>query len=244
VSSHGVGATEGLLHSAHERGGRDPFQWVTDPLRGAPGPVLDVMCGTAGTRTAVPGAWVGVDADAEQLADAAAVGRGPLVRADPTRLPIATKSIAGIVLALCLPRLYAVDALFAELRRVLQPGGTLVAMVPARPNASLTELRAWRTFGRALGVGDGWPTRSARDHLGWILAAADFAVLGDDRATFWVPLPDGESAGAFVDGLLAGSLWPPGVPPERASRAKRVLLGRSGPGQEMPLPLRRLVARR
>ncbi|MBA2308545.1 MAG: hypothetical protein H0W01_04435, partial [Pseudonocardiales bacterium] len=65
MSSQGVGAVERLLRGAHERGGRDPFEWVTDPLRDAPGPVLDVMCGTAGTRTAVAGAWVGVDADAK-----------------------------------------------------------------------------------------------------------------------------------------------------------------------------------
>ncbi|MGI8798564.1 MAG: class I SAM-dependent methyltransferase [Pseudonocardia sp.] len=244
MSSQGVGAVERLLRGAHERGGRDPFEWVTDPLRDAPGPVLDVMCGTAGTRTAVAGAWVGVDADAKQLTGAAAAGRGPLVRASPTRLPIASRSVGGVLLALCLPGLHALDALFAELRRVLQPGGTLVAMVPARPNASLAEQRAWRPLGRALGEGDGWPTRSARDHLGWILAAADFAVLGDDRATFWLPLPDEPSAGAFVDGLLAGSLWPPGVPAERATRARQLIQRRSGPGRQMPLPLRRLVARR
>lgn len=244
VSSQGVGATERLLRTARERGGQDPFQWVTDPLHDAQGPVLDVMCGTAGTRTAVVGRWVGADVDTEQLADAAAVGRGPLVRANPSRLPIATRSVAGLLLVLCLPRLYSFDALFAELRRVLQPGGTLVAMVPAKPSASLAEVRAWRLLSKTLGQGDGWPSRSARDHLGWVLAAADFAVLGDDRATFWLPLSDGESAGAFVDGLLAGPLWPAGITPERASRAKQLLLRRTGPGRRMPLPLRRMVARR
>ncbi len=245
MSSGPVATTERLLRGARDQLGRDPYQWLATPLRDGPTPVLDVLCGTAPTRSDLPGLrWVGVDPDGDALLAGAAAGRGPLVRADPTRLPIASSSISTLCLALCLPQLGAMDALFAELRRVLRAGGTVFAMVPSRPRATLTELRAWRALSRALGEGDGWPTASARDRLGWILAAADFAVLGDDRVTFWLPLPDVPSADALVDGLVAGLLWPSGVPAERVQRAKDVMRGRVGPDRHMPIPLRRVVARR
>ena len=90
----------------------------------------------------------------------------------------------------------------------------------------------------------GWRNRSALDRAGWLLAAADFAVLGDDRVTFTLPLPDADAALDLVDALPRAGLWPPDLPPEVLRRVTAGLARRAGPGRVLPLPLRRLVARR
>ncbi len=159
------------------------------------------------------------------------------------RLPLRTNALAGVRATMCLPSVTALDGLFAELRRVLRPTGTIAAMVPARPVGSLTEMRVWWPLRRAL-AGRQFRHKSARTHPEWLFAAADFAVLGDQRRTFWLPVPDGESAAALVDGLVPAGLWPAGVLPEQLAEARLAMARYAAPGRAVPIPLRLLVARR
>ncbi|QJY44426.1 hypothetical protein [Pseudonocardia broussonetiae] len=148
---------------------------------------------------------------------------------------------AGIVLLLVLHRTADVDAAFADLRRALRPGGTLVVVTPSVSARSVADLR-WRGVLRPVHRGP-WRHRSALDDASWLLTAADFAVLGDDRVPFALPLPDAAAARRAVDALPAAGIWPDLAPDVRAELAQR-LAERAGPTCRLPVPLRRLVARR
>lgn len=169
------------------------------------------------------------------------VGPWGMVAADHRSLPLRSRSVAAVALDMCLPSLANLDALFAELRRVLRPAGTVAALVPLRPR---WRDRGWRPVERAAGGRPDFRNESARDHLHWLVAAADFAVLADRRRTFRLPLPDRATAWAAADSLLAGGYWPPDLDPVRLETARRALADRAGPGRTMPLRMRLLTARR
>jgi SAM-dependent methyltransferase len=145
---------------------------------------------------------------------------GP-ARAAPEALPVADRSVDGVVLDRVLPRAARTDRVFAEVRRVLRPAGSLVVVVPA-PGRSWRELRRGA---RRTDLLDGWACRAAVEHPGWLLAAADFALLGDTRALFPVPEPRPAD-------LVAETAWP-----HADVRVPR-------PGGPLPVGFRRLVARR
>jgi SAM-dependent methyltransferase len=234
--SSDAAAAERLLHAAVDRSGAGPLPWMAAPLADA-GLVLDICCGTGPLAGHfAPGRWLGVDPAARPH------GGRPLVRAAPTALPVPANAVDGVVLALALPLLSAVDTVFAEIRRVLRPSGTLVVVVPSGTTGSLAELR----FAPLLSAVHrwGWTNRSALDNTAWLLAAADFAVLSNDRVPFTVPLPDATAALALADDLPEAGFWPPAMPADVRARAVRALVRRAGPGRSLPVPLRRLVARR
>ncbi len=113
---------------------------VTQALAGRERPrVLEVGCGTGGNLAALerrlPGAsCLGLDLDAGALALCTGRGLGAgLVRADGARLPLANGSIELILALDVIEHLEDEAALLAEFRRVLSPGGRLVASVPAYP---------------------------------------------------------------------------------------------------------------
>lgn len=157
-------------------------------------------------------------------------------------LPLATDAVDGVLLLFALPLVENVDDLFAGLRRVLRPAGTLLVVVPSVSTRSVADLR-WRSTLRPAHRGP-WLHRSALDDASWLLTAADFAVLGDDRVPFSLPLPDADAAERAVDDLPAAGLWPPALTADARAALRRSLVERAGPGQRLPVPLRRLVARR
>lgn len=153
----------------------------------------------------------------------------------------AADSVDAAVLVLTLHRVGALDDAFAQLRSMLRPAGTLVVVTPSVAVRTVTDLR-WRSVLRAAHRGP-WLHRSALDDMGWLLTAADFAVLGDDRLPYALPLPDAAAAHRAVDLLPAAGLWPDIDAGDRA-RLADALARRAGPGRRLPVPLRRLVARR
>jgi SAM-dependent methyltransferase len=197
--------------------------------------VLDLCCGSGPLADELAGRWVGVDPHATS-------GRRPIVGATPAALPLRDNAVDGAVLLLVLPRLPELDTVFAELRRVLRPGGTLVVVVPSAGPRTLAELRLAPLLFPV--HRSGWPHRSALDSAGWLLAAADFAVLADDRAAFAVPMPDGDAARALATDLPRAGLWPPTLPANVREKLVAGLVRRAGPGRTLPVPMRRLVGRR
>jgi len=147
----------------------------------------------------------------------------------------------AVVLLLALHRAADPVELLARVRRVLRPGGTLVVVTPSVVRRTPEDLR-WTGALRPVRCGP-WRHRSALDRAGWLLAAADFAVLTDERRGYALPLPDTRAAWSVLDALPAAGLWPELDPAARA-RVGEALAHRAGPGRLLPVPLRRLVARR
>lgn len=232
VNGEITGAAGRLLGAATDARARRPVEWAAAPLRHV-GRVLELGAGVLGDELA--GRWVGVH-------PATGPGAGPRVRALPHALPVATNAVDAVCLMLELPRLAALDATFAEIRRVLKPAGMLVVVVPSATVRTVAEVQLARLL-RPVRRG-AWPNRSGLDGAGWLLAAADFAVMGDDRVSFALPLPDAATAINTVADLPEAGLWPPDLPTDVRTHIADELACRAAPGRVLPVPMRRLVARR
>lgn len=223
-------STTGHLLRSMDRGAVTPLDWFAAPLRDARR-VLDLCCGGGELAGHLPeGRWLGVDRD------------WGLLRGAATAIPLRDNAVDAVALALALPHLHDLDAVFAEIRRVLVPGGTLALLVPSASVRSVAELRGARLLAPVRRMP--WTNRSALDHAGWLLQAADFAVLGDDRVSFALPLPGVSAAYGLVADLARSDLWPRDVPAAVQAEVAGRLSSAAGPGRKLPFPLRRLIARR
>jgi SAM-dependent methyltransferase len=119
------------------------------------GPVVDLGCGTGGNlrhlaELGLGRATVGIDADERALLHCAGRGLTRLVRAEG-RLPLVDRSVAIVTAFDVLEHVEDDLALLREIRRVLVPGGALVASVPAYPwlwsqhDVVLGHVRRYRT---------------------------------------------------------------------------------------------------
>jgi demethylmenaquinone methyltransferase / 2-methoxy-6-polyprenyl-1,4-benzoquinol methylase len=108
--------------------------------------VLDLACGTgdflallgrAGLRA------VGVDLSAGMLA--ATHARSPLAQGDGSRLPMASASVDGVTCGYALRNFADLGAVFAELARVVRPGGRLSLLEVSEPEGGplLAGHRIW-----------------------------------------------------------------------------------------------------
>jgi demethylmenaquinone methyltransferase/2-methoxy-6-polyprenyl-1,4-benzoquinol methylase len=104
--------------------------------------VLDVATGTglvAREALAIVGAGgslVGLDPSAGMLGQAASL-RAPLVRAIGERLPFRDASFDFVSMGFALRHVSDLDGLFAEMRRVLHPGGAVCILELTRPKSRL-----------------------------------------------------------------------------------------------------------
>ena len=103
--------------------------------------VLDIATGTglvAREALAVVGATgtvLGLDPSAGMLNEAESLDI-PLVRALGEKLPLADASFDFVSMGFALRHVQDLDALFAEIRRVLKPGGTACVLEITRPSSS------------------------------------------------------------------------------------------------------------
>lgn len=155
--------------------------------------------------------------------------RHTVVRARPGALPLSGRSVPALVVGPILPDLADLDGLFAEFRRVLRPHGLLTMLVPDGLPLGL------RARGLRRSVRASWTHPSAVEHPDWLLTAADFAVMSDDRVVF----RDAEQVTdphTHVDALRDAGLLPSALPVELRDELASHADGR--------VALRRLVARR
>jgi SAM-dependent methyltransferase len=104
------------------------------PVLARPGQrVLDVGCGTGGVLASLAdrAAVVGVDRSELALAHCRARGLLNVAVADGDRLPFAPASFDVVLLLDVLEHFADEQALLAQVRRLLRPGGTLLVSVPA-----------------------------------------------------------------------------------------------------------------
>ena len=97
--------------------------------------ILDIGCGTGGTLTALDdlGALVGTDLSPDALDFCALRGHRCLVRSRAEELPFETGTFDVAICADMLEHLDDDEKGFAEVMRILKPGGTALMTVPAYP---------------------------------------------------------------------------------------------------------------
>jgi SAM-dependent methyltransferase len=223
------GITEDLLARARDDAGRSPYDWVVEALPARASPVVDLACGSGPlARTLGTTRVVGVDRSAGELARAP----GVRVRADATALPLAGDSAAAVVSSMALMLLHPLEAVLAEVARVLRRGGAFVATVPSRGAPAFGEIL------RALDqVGVQYPEPLESSGLASRFSTSGLTLASDEVAVFNRPVAGPDDAAQVVR-----SFYAPGAGAARVAAAIE-RFQRAAPA-EVSYRLRRLVARR
>ena len=103
--------------------------------------VLDLACGTGDLCRELEGSGyraVGVDFSHGMLA--AARTSAPLVEADILRLPVADARVDGVTCGFALRNVVSLEAFFAELARVVRPGGRVALLDVSEPDHPVMRL--------------------------------------------------------------------------------------------------------
>jgi len=231
------GITEDVLSQACDVDSANPYAWLLAVVPSDSAAVaLDLACGSGPLQSTAPYlGWVGVDRSPGELARAANVFQSVLLRGDAQRQPFREATFDLVACSKALMLVNPVDAVLAEVHRVLSDGGTVLLLLPGslplstrdrvryvRLLATLSELR--RAYANSVHLG---PLRSC-------LTLAGFAVVSDERRCFRYPLRDERHAQRFVE-----SLYVPGRSPERVEGAVRVAT--DWIGSTIGIPLRRIV---
>ncbi|MQA85752.1 MAG: methyltransferase domain-containing protein [Streptosporangiales bacterium] len=206
-------------------------------------PPLDLACGSAPLQPGLSsrrdgGRYVGADLSAGELTAARRAGRGPLVRADATAIPLTDGGVDTVVCSMGLMILPRLPAALSEIRRVLVPGGLLVATVPAAGPLRLLDVLVVGGLLAGLGRALSYPNDAAMRRMAPVLARAGLRLEADERYRFGYRPRDAADA----DGFLS-SLYLPGLPDRRYRRARTYLRALTRAGVELPIPIRRIVAR-
>ena len=124
---------------------------------GAGAPVLDLACGTGDLCLELTSAGyrpIGIDLTFGMLS--AAHTPAPLVQGDLLALPVATGSVEGAVCGFALRNLVGLEPFFAELHRVLTPGGRIALLDVSRPDNRLLRAGHQLYFNQVVPRVGGW----------------------------------------------------------------------------------------
>lgn len=128
----------------------------------SPGVVLDIAAGTGDLcreLTASGHTAVGVDLSWEMLAHART--DAPLVQADALRLPLPAASVDGATCGFALRNLADLPVFFAELARVVRPGGRISLLEVAEPTSPLLRRGHAIYFTKVVPLIGGWLSDAA-----------------------------------------------------------------------------------
>lgn len=233
------GITERVLSRACGGDGGDAYDWLAAAVPNG-GRVLDLACGSAPVQPRLPDCgYVGIDLSATELSLARRHAAGRLVRGSVSMLPVADDSIDVVVCSMGLQVLTPLPSTLAEVTRVLVPGGRLVATVPDRRPLRVADLPAIAGLLTMIGRGLGYPNDRLLAHLPALLARAGLRLLKDERRRYNYRLADAADAETFL-----ASLYLPGLPRRRYRAALAVLQAMARARVTLPVPVRRIVARR
>lgn len=230
------GITEAVLGRS-SNAGVTPYQWLAETVP-EPGRILDLACGSAPMRQVLPAtsSYLGIDRSPAELAAASARGVQTILAAADA-LPVPDGSIDTVVCSMALMVLEPLDAVLAEIRRVLRPGGVLTATVPVEDGWST---RVAAILGRIL-IGGGSlprsPNTAALAHPGALFARNRLRIVADVRRRFGYPVGSRADARLLLDSLYL---------PDLTSGRRRLLLGVADIAAlfhpHVPIPIRRLTA--
>jgi len=241
------GITEDVLAAARDADGRSPYDWLVEAVPSGASTVVDLACGSGPVgRGLAPrlasGRVVGVDQSAGELARArSASPAGLLIRARAGAVPIAAGAADAVVVSMALMLLFPAEAVLAEARRLLRPGGTFAATVPNR-SRSYDGKPAESAFAEVLeALGQGatdYPEPLDACRLPDRFAAAGLTLVDDETGLFVRSVSGPEDAG-----LVVRSFYAPGVAAARVAAAVAGLEGRMASAPvRVGYRLRRLVA--
>jgi demethylmenaquinone methyltransferase / 2-methoxy-6-polyprenyl-1,4-benzoquinol methylase len=139
--------------------------------------VVDLACGTGDLcRELQRNGYRAIGFDFSHGMLAAAATSAPLVEADVLRLPLRDAAVDGVTCGFALRNVVDLDAFFAELGRVVRPGGRIVLLDASEPD------------GRVMRAGHGIYFRHVVPRIGAILSDGDaYAYL--PRSMAYLPAP-------------------------------------------------------
>lgn len=230
------GITERVLERSTDDIGRTPYAWLLEALP-PDGLVIDVACGSAPLWSdALAGRYVGVDTSPQELALAESRGAHRLVLGAATALPAATGSARVVLCSMALMILPELEPVLSEVRRVLEPGGLLAAIVPTGPTA-VRDGPMLAGLVAALGARPSYRNDSALQDTADLFATHGLRLDSDERRRFVFPLRDRAAAET-----MAASLYLPEDDGTRRARAAAYLDAARHVTSGMPIPIRRLLA--
>jgi len=198
--------------------------------------VLDLACGSGPLQPLHPSAWIGLDASVSELVRARSRSRGPLVSGDATLVPFGDGTVDVVVCSMALMLIQPLEAVLAEVSRVLRPGGLLAALLPSSGPLSPGDRLRYGRLLLALRRRIHYPNDDAMADMASLLTRTGFRSVSDERRRFVFPVTTPEAAALFVE-----SLYLPGRSPERIGPAVEVASG--WVDESLGVPLRRIVAR-
>lgn len=224
------GITEDVLAGARDGADRSPYDWLVDAVPGSASTVIDLACGSGPlARRLAEARVVGVDRSAGELGRA----RGLRLQACATALPVASGCADAVVSSMALMLLHPLDAVLAEVARVLTGGGTFVATLPVRSKATPAFAAVLRDLGQ---VGVAYPEPLDKG-VALRFGAAGLQLESDETCVFTRPVRHADDAATVVRGFYA-----PGAGADRVAAAVATL-AEAAP-VDLGYRIRRLVARR
>lgn len=230
------GITEAALEHARHPVHGTAYQWLAAAVPGPHGDVLDLACGSAPMHDRLEHrSYLGIDASAAELQAARAAGRGRVTLGDVTRVPVPDTSIDTAVMSMAL-MLVPLRATLEQVARVLRPGGTFAAMVPAVGPLVPGDLRPLVALSLPLHGPGRMPALLRAGPLARALLEAGL----QPRSKAAVRFPFGVTTADHAE-LAVRSLYTPGSTAVQRARAARRLVSLRRP-LELPVPILRFTA--
>lgn len=236
-----AGVAEDILSRAFA-GRSTPYRWLARAVSRRADTVLDICCGSGAMSRELSREGrtvIGVDLSFVELKLAASRAETPWLCADGRRLPLADESVDAVTSSVGVLAIRPVEALFAEVCRVLKPGGVFAFMAPTiRPLAP----RDLPTLGQIAVRLHGVPQfPGPTEFTGYIpaLRTVGMRKVEDARERYRFTVTSEEDAR-----LIIAALYLPTVSAKRLQSAIDWLTARvrrSGPFT-VAIPMRRFVA--
>lgn len=234
------GLTEAVL-TRLEAGGTNPYRWLARAVSPRAVDVLDLACGAGAMVRELEASGrrvIGLDLSEHELQLAAERAEAPFVCADALQLPFGDASLDAVVSSLGPVIIRPTEALFAEVGRVLKPGGVFAFIAPTILFVRPRELARSLQLVARLRSRPRFPGPTEMTSYVDALEGTGLRKVEDARERYHVEVGSRVEAMAVIEGLYL-----PGASPRRKQAAVDWLakrIDRRGPVR-MTIGMRRFV---